>query len=319
MKLFPALCVLLCLQGYAQKRMLRGIVRDAVTLQALAGVRVYHSYDQTLTDSLGRYELEFKRCANCKPGHSIRLFTYSEAYGSYETPVVIPQDEEQHLPIPKQPDWITVNGFVLKEGSGEPLPSVQVLPDYEKNILPDAITDSTGFFSLRLEKKYLSSLPYIRLRVVDKQQHYQPRAADWEVFSIYQVGTILMMLKPYKKLQIGQYRKTEIMVNKGDEVTIRANGFIRTGMFDPANGPQGLPPGSDSLRHAKYIVSPGYRFGALLYRISTQKKWRLAATIQHFVAEASGYLYFTINDKYTNDNEGFFEVEITIGRSASSR
>jgi hypothetical protein len=176
------------------------------------------------------------------------------------------------------------------------------------------VCDSSGFFSLRIDKKYLPGFPFVRIRAVDGQHRYQQVQSGWENCNTTNFCRIVMLLKPYDKIRVSDFRHTGIPVSRGDEITIKASGRVHTGIGYRENGPLGLP---DSLRTEammNYYINARFGFGALLYRTSNQKKWRLAGGLQHFTAETDGYLLLCINDKDCDDNQGYFEAEVIIRR-----
>jgi hypothetical protein len=107
------------------------------------------------------------------------------------------------------------------------------------------------------------------------------------------------------------YVNTNLSVNPGDKIRVKASGRIRFGAFVGSGGPKGI------------VISPQYNYftdvphGQLIGRIKQSgakdlEGWVPIAEGSEFVARSSGVLEFAVNDNRPGDNSGSFRIEVTV-------
>jgi|GEM_PF-5315794 len=102
--------------------------------------------------------------------------------------------------------------------------------------------------------------------------------------------------------------QTHIPVEAGDRVEITATGTKRFGLFAGVGGPDGI----DGF--AIYNKVSNGKHGCLLARVSGSADWYVVGSQGAFEAGAPGTLELTVNDTQTSDNEGSFQVKVTVIR-----
>ncbi|WP_117881070.1 hypothetical protein [Aureibaculum luteum] len=95
---------------------------------------------------------------------------------------------------------------------------------------------------------------------------------------------------------------TDVAVKKGQEVTITASGKVKVGDFMGSVSPAGIS------GYGAFSIDKRYNHGALMARIGSGS-WTYIGTRKTFTANKSGILYFKINDKFPDNNEGEFKVK----------
>jgi hypothetical protein len=112
-------------------------------------------------------------------------------------------------------------------------------------------------------------------------------------------------------LNTNSYVNTNLPVNPGDKIRVKASGTVRFGAFVGSGGPRGI------------IINPQYNYftdlphGQLIGRIKQSgaedlEGWFPIAEGREFVARSSGVLEFAVNDNRPRDNSGSFRIQVTI-------
>ncbi len=104
---------------------------------------------------------------------------------------------------------------------------------------------------------------------------------------------------------------TELSVNSGDRISIRASGRIRFGFFAGSGGPRGI------LFNPRYNYIIDLPHGQLMGRVRTFGMsdidgWFSVAEGRDIVVETPGVLEFAVNDNNPGDNAGAFRIEVAI-------
>jgi len=98
---------------------------------------------------------------------------------------------------------------------------------------------------------------------------------------------------------------TDVYVKKGQEVTILATGKVKVGDFMGSVTPAGIS------GYSIYNIVKNYNHGALMARIGGGN-WTYIGNKATFTAKKNGVLYFKINDKFPDNNEGSFNVKYVV-------
>ncbi len=104
---------------------------------------------------------------------------------------------------------------------------------------------------------------------------------------------------------------TNLSVEPGDRVEIKASGSIRFGFFAGSGGPRGIS-FNPNFNYFKEIPH-----GQLIGRIKQAgmedwDEWFVIAEGKEFTAQESGILEFAVNDTHPKDNVGKFRIEVII-------
>jgi len=97
---------------------------------------------------------------------------------------------------------------------------------------------------------------------------------------------------------------SSIMVNRGQKIKVASYGQVNFGMMAGTGGPDGVG-GFQS-----YCVDPTLPHGAVM--VKTAGPWMLAGSQRSFVAPSDGVLQFAINDVDAANNQGYFDLVITV-------
>lgn len=102
--------------------------------------------------------------------------------------------------------------------------------------------------------------------------------------------------------------RSRIQLNKGDKITLKADGVVRVGIFAGVSGPDGIE-GYDS-----YSTTKKAKHGSLIYKIGDEGEWRFAGENATIIAQSSGIFKLTVNDESVSDNTGQYIVDYEITR-----
>ncbi|MEO0779700.1 MAG: hypothetical protein AAF146_24275, partial [Bacteroidota bacterium] len=192
---------------------------------------------------------------------------------------------------------------------------------YEFDI-PSTTTDDRGIFKMILNKSGIGDETAIQLTFIDVGHN---RYGDYsEKVFVKDRGAIAIELEECSycgsrdSLRIDGYYRSDIAVEPGDLVIIRAGGVIRVGSFVGVSGPGGLPNnrGVFGLSLASYNNFPNWNHAVLVYRFNDYEDWRFYQPDKEnkFLVQEAGKLEFWINDRILEDNEGVYEVEVIVKR-----
>ncbi len=106
-------------------------------------------------------------------------------------------------------------------------------------------------------------------------------------------------------------RTANIIVKKGDKISIVANGSIIAYNADN-EGVLCNPEGIDESFLSSYSIVEEFNFGSLLASVGEECDWKFVGKRLDFEADCDGELYLMINDDYPADNKGKFKVMIKI-------
>lgn len=107
-----------------------------------------------------------------------------------------------------------------------------------------------------------------------------------------------------KKLQ-----QTNIQIQKGQKIQIKASGKLKLGDMPQEITPEGLAT-SPMLNYRKIYAQ--YPLGGLIYSIDNSRSWHFCGKYYEFTAKKSGLLNFKINDMQFGVSQGNLEIEIMI-------
>ena len=300
---------LLCLQSFAQKRVLSGIVRIAG--QPVEKLTVYTSFGSDVTDRLGNYSLDLSGCGNCRPGDRITIYTNHEQYGSNAIPCTITSDYRFDFSITRNPANVFITGIVKNSLDGQPLANigVKIMSDIEMDFVK---TNAIGQFVIPVHKSQTENMNAVRLWALDPAKNYRPVRNEPELYNIN--SFIIIQMEPSRAVSLGvnSYIKPNICFKKGDIITIEASGQMKVGNFVGSSGPDGKEVGWNL---EMYNVVPQFNHAALMYKVSGDKEWRLAGKRRRFIASRDGCIEFDINDNTQGDNSGKYDVEVSIQAS----
>lgn len=100
--------------------------------------------------------------------------------------------------------------------------------------------------------------------------------------------------------------QTDFIVRKGQRVTIRASGTWKMGGFVGSCGPSGM---SGYENYNRVASAP---HGSLLVRVDGESRWTAIGSGRTFVAEESGRLVFSPNDREPDNNSGSLDVTVKL-------
>lgn len=104
---------------------------------------------------------------------------------------------------------------------------------------------------------------------------------------------------------------TEVIVERGDIIHVRADGIWRMIAHWQTAGPAGWDGGG------QYRISHAARTGSLIMRIGVSDKIVPAYLGKPIVADSAGRVVFRMNDKNVGENGGSVEVKVTSANPAS--
>ena len=112
-------------------------------------------------------------------------------------------------------------------------------------------------------------------------------------------------------ITVTSYTKaTTISVKKGDKIYLHASGYVTTGTWSGASGPNG------KVYTPLWNIEPGLNYGALMLKIGNGD-YMATGTDTMIIAPNGGTLGFAVNDKDPTDNSGSFTVICSINKRLS--
>ncbi|AYL98130.1 tetratricopeptide repeat protein [Mucilaginibacter celer] len=97
---------------------------------------------------------------------------------------------------------------------------------------------------------------------------------------------------------------SNIMLNAGQKIKIASYGRVNFGMIAGIGGPDGIG-GFQS-----YCIDPTMPHGSVMVKVASG--WTLAGSNRTLVAPADGVLQFAVNDSDAANNQGYFDIVITV-------
>lgn len=116
----------------------------------------------------------------------------------------------------------------------------------------------------------------------------------------------------YEAWTVNDMVTTNICVQKGDTVSVSANGGITVGQNLGSVGPEGKDEGILGLPLDQYDIYPEFSHGALLCKLDTEERWMECGTALEFQAQLDGCLQFEVNDNEKVNNSGAFSVTVVV-------
>lgn len=311
MKLIAVFLMLLfaCNYVYAQSS-LTGIVR--LNGQPVKRINVYTSFATTTTDDLGRYTLPLSGCPSCKPGYKLSIYTFDMNIGSSEISCVIPNDYKFDFSVVRN-SRMFIYGMVQNSLTGEGLANMEVKIMADIDMDP-VRTNSFGQFAMpvRVDQMSNPNMNAVLLLARDPGRRYRPVRSDPELFQINSFIRIRMEPSQSVNIRVSGFVSTRICFHAGDIITIEASGQITVGAFVGNSGPDGRESGVGNLSLSAYNIVQEFNHAALLYRMVGDSEWKLAGKRKKFIASRDGCIEFQVNDNRQGDNEGAYEVEVSI-------
>jgi hypothetical protein len=277
------------------------------------------------TDDDGYYSLNLSECKTCTTGNQLKISVNSAA-GYTEVEYTISNDlstKPFNIEI-KQNVKLLLTGIVKSKKSGAFLKGIRVTavaPFLEKGNNLFSITDSDGVFQIVLRKEGIANLQAVTLAFTDVESAIYKSVE--KVVYINQYAPITVEMEEcdgcglsYYKFSVNERMKTGVYVEKGDLVTIKAEGTIRVGRFVGTSGPAGIMgnKGVWGLTLADFNLFPDWNHAALVYRFGEQDEWKPYddKSENTYTAQINGYLEFCINDKKLSDNSGEYRVQVLV-------
>jgi len=314
-KFFSFLIGFLITLSYAHaQKVLRGVVKIAGN--PVPRLTVYAPFATVQTDSLGRYSLPLDGCSYCKPGNQVKIYTHKESIGMSEQTCTIGNDYQYDFSISRNPDKIFLIGVVENQENGSRLPGIFISFIMPENIeVQPVTTNAFGEFKIQLPKSYMEKINAVQLNVSDPLKHYRQISNGQNLYPIGAFIVIKMKSQEGKKLSVSGHTVTTICYAKGDIITIEAAGNIRVGGFVGTSDPDGRPSGVMGMSLEGYNIVANYNHAVLMYRRVGETEWKVAGKYRRFYATGSGgCLEFQVNDINQDDNEGAYDVSISIDK-----
>ncbi len=308
---FFSLCFLVIMGAAAHaQQSLTGIVR--LNNQPVRRIAVYTAYATVFTDDLGRYVLPLAGCTSCKPGDKISIYTFDQDIGSSEVTCVISNDYKFDFSIIRNAK-LFIYGMVVNSLTGEGLANMEVKIMADIDMDP-VVTNSFGQFTMPVTLGMLRNqgMNAVLLLARDPAKRWKPVKSDPEFFQINAFIRIKMLPSQSASIKVSGFLRTTICFKKGDVISIEASGHITVGIFVGNSTPDGREFGVGGLSLAAYNIVEKFNHAALMYRISGESEWRLAGKKKSFLAGRDGCIEFQINDNKQADNDGAYDVEVTI-------
>lgn len=274
------------------------------------------------TDDKGYYSLDLSQCKECKAGTAVKIYVNSKI-GYAEKEFVIPFN-----PALKPFDIeIQENGKLILNGAVRDKKTGKLLKGIKVNVLiqngptvPAVITNENGVFQVIIRMDGVTNMQAIQLFFLDEDNS---KYKDMEkVVFINQYEPVKVEMEECTdcgarfNLDININIRSNIKVEPGDEVIIRASGIIKVGTWVGTSGPGGIEgnKGVLGVSLSDYNYFPNWNHGALVYRFGENDDWKYYDNKKEnrYSVQTSGYIEFRINDKQQSDNSGAYQVEVIV-------
>jgi len=272
------------------------------------------------TDDNGYYSINLAQCSACTPGETLKIYVNS-SIGYAERDYVIPTNpalKPFDIEVTENKK-LALNGIVKDKQTGKFIKGIKVtvvIQNYETT-LPSTITDDNGVFQLIIRKEGVLNIQAIQIIFSDVDNgkykdlektvfinQYEPVKVEMEECS--DCGS-------KQNLKVNAHVKSDINVEEGDLVIIKADGVIKVGEWVGTSGPEGLQNGVLGVSLSSYNIFPNWNHAALYYRFGEKDDWKYYDEKKNkYVVQTKGYIEFGINDKNLSDNSGAYNVEVIV-------
>jgi hypothetical protein len=315
--LFVVVCFTAIPDAFGQTgKMLTGIVKDNLTGDPIDALKVSIRFGESDVTVNGMFKISLQN-TNVKAGERLTFFTYNEKYGSSQTTCTISNDYQIEFSIPMNPAKINATGIIKNAVTRQPIEGIELIARSDVHLgaqTTPVFTDRFGIFSIPLSKTMLRSGGFIQLFIRDPQNRYSPSQHNPE--NVDMRSSITLELQPRriepKTIQVSHFLRISFIIETGKHVTMEASGNMELGQLIGTSGPEGKQSGVLGFSLNKYNIVPSFNHGALMYRISGDRDWKLVGNNKvQFTASRDCYIEFEINDNKQNDNSGAYTVDIT--------
>ncbi|HAD97173.1 MAG TPA: hypothetical protein DCG19_07180 [Cryomorphaceae bacterium] len=306
------ICIAALYVAEAEARVLRGTVKSAYgSVVPDIWVSVLGS-GKAKTDATGEFEIDISSCINCLPGKTITLMVFNEEFGFHKLSETLNEDYSLLLEITRQPGKMGIVG-TLKDSKSQKLLegiSVKILSAPYADKIPVVKTDQYGTFIIYLKKDLLGANQYLEMIFSDAEGRYMDKKETKNILAPFDV--YMDKTSEVHNLQVNSLTKTDIHVNPGDVIFIKATGSIKVGPWVGHSGPNGRMSGVGGADLSFYNIIEDMNHAALMCRISGDNTWRFAGEELEFYAQSSGFLEFEVNDRDQANNSGAYQVKIIL-------
>lgn len=296
----------------AEARVLRGTVKSTygsvvpgIWVSVLGG-------GKTKTDATGEFEIDISSCTNCLPGKAITLMVFNEEFGFHKLSETLNEDYSLLLEIDRKPGKMGIVG-TLKDSKSQKLLkgiSVKILSAPYADKIPVVKTDEYGTFIIYLKKDLLGANQYLEMIFSDAEGRYMDKKETKNILAPFDV--YMDKTDEVHNFPINSFTKTDVKVDPGDVVFIKATGSIKVGPWVGHSGPNGRMSGVGGADLSFYNIVENLNHAALMYRISGDSTWHFAGEELEFYVQGSGFLEFQVNDRDQANNSGTYQVKIIL-------
>ena len=121
---------------------------------------------------------------------------------------------------------------------------------------------------------------------------------------------------PSVSFPVRKFIETKVCIKQGTRLLIKAEGSLILGESvgaSNADGKDSFPVvGIQVPIDKKYYQERAFPLGALMCKMSSEKKWEICGLSKIFVASDAGCLQFEVNDLIKTDNSGAYTVSIQM-------
>lgn len=311
-------CALACQPaGLSGQKAFKGQVINDFSEEPVSGVAVTLFGISQHTSSSGRFELNVADFY--APGKEVEISLYHPDYGMNTIRHTFSSDLSGTATFRiKMDPRVGFVGIVKDRATGKAISGIKA--SLSSGALREGIaspvteTDEFGAFRLMAPKRaFVEEVKYGRLLFHDPGGRYKDRQ---EVINLGDLHTIEMEkgASPPKRLSVGGLTEASFDAREGSLVSIKANGSIRVGFFVGSSGPEGREAGLINGSLEFYNIVRPFNHAALMYRLEGESEWRFCGAECGFIAPRSGAqkIFFEINDNKQTDNEGAYDVEISV-------
>ncbi len=279
----------------------------------------------TTTDDQGYYSLDISRCAKCKAGATVSIYVNS-SIGHVERDYTITEDSALkpfNIELTEN-GKLSLTGTIADKRTGKLIQGIKVSALIQNSDTPAfSITNDQGIFEILIRKEGISDLQAIQL-IFSDADHGKYRDAKETVF-INQYEPISVEMEECldgcgfnRELKVNTHVQTDIKVEKGDIIIIKANGVMKIGNWIGTSGPEGRLNSSGilgvSLAAYNYNEFKNWNHAVLVFRFGKEDEWKYYQKDKElkYRVPAAGYVEFAVNDTQQGDNEGAYDVEVIM-------
>lgn len=304
------------------QKILRGTVVQQKNGVGIANASVYIlGVDETKTDVNGSFALDWSKCTTCKSGTPLSIKVNSSHGFGEKTYNIANTNQVVNVEIP-QNNKLIISGRVKDKKTGSFLEGIKVSPIIQGTQVSPQTTNAFGQFEFVFNKRNtgLGKNQAVNLAFRDADQgKYQDLEGYFPVsLPITAYLEECTNCGSSYDLEIARDRRTDIKIEKGDEVIIKASGTMTVGAFVGTSTPAGRTSGVAGMSLAGYNY-PNFRswnHAVLCYRFGSNDTWKYYDPQKEnkYLVQSNGYLEFFVNDNNQNDNYGAYNVTVTIRR-----